>query len=54
LDLALRFHGHKNTRPLTKLLLKRRGCVGIWSFCGPSHNQLLANLRAAEPRGSAK
>jgi len=43
----------KDTRALTKLLLKGSGCVGIWSFCGPSHNQALAKLRSVEPRSSA-
>jgi hypothetical protein len=43
----------KDTRALIKLLLKGSGCVGIWSFCGPSHNQVLAKLRSVEPSGSA-
>jgi len=44
----------RDKRPLTKLLLKGRGCVGIWSFFGPSHNQVFAKLWFVEPRSSAK
>jgi len=42
-----------DTCALIKLLLKGSDCVGIWSFCDPSHNQVFVKLRSVEPRGSA-